>query len=385
MNIYQQTRIYILLLSNLIVLSSCDLIKKNRQQIRLNLKYGDYAIGMIDTIAFKANEIYNYKSYNGDKPFLIKLWYPANKRSAGKEIRFIDLFTTTDTSLVDLYKTLNSADLDYIMQYGILRNIGRGENPNRSTKEDSMYFDLMQMKTMTERNIPMAIGQFPVALYHHGYEGWGHDNYLLAEYLASHGIVVLTSNFEWPGIDSQFNEGNQDITFLVDFINKLQFVDSTRIHAIGHSWGAQAFLHYDKLNRKPFKSIFSIHTTMEHHEIESIPSTWPEVYTVLTDTNRKITQSYIFAPEKPSNNFWAFRKPSTNNFTFINALQPITHEGFISLENFRYFLKDDYKLPDDSLLIKQFETYQEINRYIVNKINNKPLKKEVYSRIYEAD
>jgi pimeloyl-ACP methyl ester carboxylesterase len=365
-------------------LISCKRDVNQEKLLSLNLEYGKYDIGLIDTTIFSKNESYQYETYEGPKPYFVKIWYPA-KNNRYSKLTFKEYFKPcTDSSLFGLSQSLNLNYLENLMEYGILRNIGRGDKPIRTAKEDSMYFDLLQKKTMAAHQVNRAEGKFPVVIYHHGYEGWSYDNFLLLEYLASYGYLVIASNFEWPGVNNEFYQGNHDIDFLLDFASTLNSSDTSRIYAIGHSWGAQSFLYYDKLDHKPFKAIFSLHTTLEHSKIEDIPTSWPEVYMAITDSTRAFTSTYVFAPEKPSNDFWVFRKSTSENFTYINALQPITHEGFISLENFRYFLKNVYKFSDDSLLVKQFETYQEINRYILHKLSDTPVGEAAYSRIFEV-
>ena len=381
----QRNRIILVLLS-LLSVTACHTPKDDGIVLKLDLDYGNYQIGMLDTVIFKEDEIYTFENYKGGKPFLIKIWYPSEKTEAYQTMYFSELFTTeknTNASIKSFRDTFNTLYLNYIMEYGILKNIGQGDNPAPSPMLDSAYAALLAAKTKTIYNAPKAPGRFPTVLYHHGYEAWGHDNYLLAEYLASHGYVVVTTNFEWLYSDNDFDEGNENIRFMLDFISKSDFMEHSNLYAIGHSWGAQALLYFDKLEEKPFQSIFSLHTTIEHVDTVKIPKWWPELFAVLSDTSRLTTPSYIFSPERPSNNFWAYRLNKNADFTYINAQHPITHEGFISLENFRYFLRSNYVFSDDSLLVKQFKAYQEINRYILDKLNGSEILKEDYQRIYE--
>lgn len=55
--------------------------------------------------------------------------------------------------------------------------------------------------------------QHPVIVYHHGAQGLSDENHLLAEYFASRGYIVISSNYHWAypdmgygGDDSQPNQ-----------------------------------------------------------------------------------------------------------------------------------------------------------------------------------
>ncbi|HEY0742312.1 MAG TPA: hypothetical protein VGD40_12650 [Chryseosolibacter sp.] len=82
----------------------------------------------------------------------------------------------------------------------------------------------------------------------------------------------------------------------------------------------------------------------------------------MLDSTRKTSPTLILAPEKPSNDFLIFRKSKSADYHYVSVLNPIAHDGFISVDNLRYFIRENYKPKEDSILQQQFVTYQELCR-----------------------
>jgi pimeloyl-ACP methyl ester carboxylesterase len=344
--------------------SACEPSTRSKPQLDLGISYGNFEPGMIDTIVFHPSEEYSYNSYTGRKPFFVRIWVPMEKGTSDSTLVLRDLFSfhSKQPELAALADSLNHENLEYVRSH-LTRTIG--EDDSTLKEKNSKMFEKLMRLSIRSQFTEKPKGKFPVILYHHGYDGWSHENFLFAEYMASHGFIVVGTNYEWPNHQGSWDKGNADISYMNNFIKHLPYADSTRVFAVGHSWGAQALLYYDNKPPQPFQTTISLHTTMEFPpKLDTITKYWPRVSQIMLDSTRKTSPTFFFAPEKPSNNYLIFRKSKSADYHYINALTPIAHDGFISLDNMRYFIKEFYRPKEDSVLQKQFQCYQEICRAI---------------------
>lgn len=96
------------------------------------------------------------------------------------------------------------------------------------------------------RDAAGVAGKFPVLIYAPSFAATAAENSDLCEYLASHGYVVLASRSTGPrskemtddleGLDAQA----ADIAYLMAYANTLPQADSSKLAAIGFSWGGLA-------------------------------------------------------------------------------------------------------------------------------------------------
>jgi pimeloyl-ACP methyl ester carboxylesterase len=357
------------------VIFACRQQERGDDPVKLNIVYGVYTPSFSDTVIFHPTESYTYEGYNGFKPFLVRIWFPDELHASSENLTLTDLFSfTVDTKNLEPLRDSLRVSYERYVGYSLSKTLGRDDS-TLAGKRQSLVKAVMNMNILSkQRSGRYPGGVFPVVVYHHGYGGWSHDNFLFAEYMASHGFVVVCSNYEWPNYDKGFDDGNKDIEFIQAFSKTLPFVDSTRIFAVGHSWGAQSFLYYDNKPRHPFSSTVSLHTTMEHFpELDSIKKYWKSVSRVLLDSTRKTSPTFVFAPQKPSNNYLIFRQSKQADYTYINVKNPISHDGFISLDNMRCFLRSNYVAKEDSMLRLQFSSYQEICAAIREQLSAKQI------------
>src|SRR5687767_4235756 len=54
------------------------------------LKSGKYPVGYKDTVLYNQRELYNYFSYQGQKPYFISIWYPAQNDPKLAYMKFAD-------------------------------------------------------------------------------------------------------------------------------------------------------------------------------------------------------------------------------------------------------------------------------------------------------
>ncbi len=363
---------------------ACQSPNESKPELSLGIKSGRFQPGVIDTLVFHSSELYSFGDYAGLKPFFVRIWVPV-KATNGESLRYGDLFSfkNLDSHLIALRDTLNKGYTDYVM-HRLTRTIG-DEDSTLKAKSAQMFDELMQ-SPIRSRYADIPEGKFPVIVYHHGYGGWGHENFLFAEHMAANGFIVIGANYEWPKYEGGWDKGNADMEHILKFAKTLSFADSTQIFGVGHSWGAQSLLYYDNAPKHPFQKIISLHTTMEGpFPMDTITKWWSTVAKVMLDSTRRTSPTLIFAPEKPSNDFLIFRKSKNADYHYVNVLNPIAHDGFISVDNLRYFVRGNYQPKEDSILEQQFLSYQEICKAIHEQLATSEIDWDGYTRLIKVE
>ena len=127
---------------------------------------------------------------------------------------------------------------------------------------------LLAKTTVARRDAPAAAGTFPLVLYHPGLGGAFADNMLLAELLASHGYVVVSSAFQSDryvamNIDWDIERSTADLLFLLGVLRANPSVDWGRMAVMGHSYGAQAALTF-AMRSGLVDAVVSLDSTIEN-------------------------------------------------------------------------------------------------------------------------
>jgi hypothetical protein len=361
--------------------------------LKLSTPYGPFAAGLKDTTVYNKNEQFRMAGYKGPKPFFIKLWYPSSDHKRKREL-YRDLFPSNQVALNpdgSILKAQSNIYIKELKNYGFCTTLGPEASPSFGDAQKAMFEELMISETLSAKDAPIAKGKMPCVIVHQGSGSFNFDNHLLCEYLASHGYVVVSSNFEWPENDEDYTISsdpisltpeNDNLEFVTRFAQSLAFVDQKNMFGVGHSWGAQSLILFDSLQIKPFKKIFLLHTTTEHRTEESLIETFPYLYRPLqNEKNNFSTRSYVFAPERPSPSYLAFLANRNTRYTFINVRQPISHDGFTTIGNVRHFFAAKYKLSEVELLKLQFASYNDLVLYILNSMSDVDAK---YEQLYDV-
>jgi hypothetical protein len=99
--------------------------------------------------------------------------------------------------------------------------------------------------TWAVRNAPRANGAFPIVVYGPSRDGMSYENSTLAEYLASHGYIVLASpswgaagpmTADFAGVESQA----RDMENLIAYGRTLPSADGAHVAVMGDSWGGMS-------------------------------------------------------------------------------------------------------------------------------------------------
>jgi len=159
------------------------------------------------------------------RPLQTLIWYPAQK-SARTAMTMGDYVSLMDTE-VSFGKSQRTRDGDVLKAW--------------------LHASLGQSLSSI-RDADFEMGRFPVVIYAPSFTSWSWENADLCEYLASYGYVVIAS----PGMGEKSRESTHDlsgvnaqasdISFLIGYAASLPDTDTTKVAAIGFSWGGLADL-----------------------------------------------------------------------------------------------------------------------------------------------
>lgn len=215
-----------------LVLFQVYFVKGQTSLKEINLKNGAYNVGFKHYTTIDSTRTYQiHNEFNNqfiNRPIPISLWYPA---------KFGD----------KIYKQLTV--LDYLK---IFKEEKEWKNlPNEFLLD--WFPDLVDTpqnrahiseKVNALANAKFLEGKFPVVVYAPSYQASSIENFVLFEYLASNGFVVISSPSR--GTDTRWLEGgatkdmetqSRDVEFLLKEIHKYEYIDFDRIALMGFSFG----------------------------------------------------------------------------------------------------------------------------------------------------
>jgi len=204
------------------------------------------------------------------RPIFIAVWYPAAAGTAGPMI-YRDYFRaiSTDSPVPEFTQRLRKYTRDTACQYMLQREFASLTREQRAAWDKFLSTD-----TFAHQDASPAAGKFPTVIYHPGLGGTFEDNSVVFEYLASHGYVVVSSAYQDAdstdlNIDGDFFTSLDDLSFLGRFVGTLPFADTSRLGAMGHSYGAQAVLAWRAQPGSPVDAVVSVDSTVEYVGLES--------------------------------------------------------------------------------------------------------------------
>jgi dienelactone hydrolase len=190
------------------------------------------------------------------RPVLVAIWYPATP-DQGKPMIQRDYLRalTLDDGAPDFSPLLRTFTRDQACHYMIGKDYDELNDDERARWEG-----LLSTPVYAVLNAPPAEGKFPIVLYHPGLSGTYEDNAVAAEYLASHGYVVVSSAYQSADsssldIDGDLETSFADLGVLVRYAATLQFADAGHIGAVGHSYGAQAMIGWRAFPNSPLDAV----------------------------------------------------------------------------------------------------------------------------------
>lgn len=236
------------------------------------------------------------------RPLQMLIWYPAEK--GGNPLRYADYLETEASD------TTFERDAGAVASFMATRT-GRAE----AALGKEAAARVLAQPMWAVANAPPLAGKHPVVVYGPGVGGAAHEAADLAEYLASHGYIVLASrslgtrsrrmNADRDGIASQM----RDLHFLVAHARSMPEADTDRIAAAGWSWGGMVNL-FAAASDGRIGAVVSLDGTREPEFTRQIPRThlavpWlylsrrpptiPELNTAGIDTSFSLLNEAIYA------------------------------------------------------------------------------------------
>ena len=177
--------------------------------------------------------------------------------------------------------------------------------------------------------------KFPLVIYHPGLGGTLNDNTVLCEFLASHGFVVVSgafhsNNYETVSLNWDIERSTKDISFMLNVIKELPYINFAKIAAVGHSFGAQAVLTYQTEDFSPLSCLISLDNTFDYSidpDPEGFEPLTEKLYKKIENMN---IPTLVFAG--PSASFIILDSLTHSNRTY--AIIELSHNDYTSLASF---------------------------------------------------
>ena len=220
------------------------------------LSYGPYQVGY-DNVPVPGEGDYDYLMEYTSKPskrmLQTSIWYPASPRGQEQHV-----------TLQDYMKVYaKDKEWEYLPEAELLNWFRYPPTPKnqQSIKET----------TKALHKSEPAKGKFPVVIYAPSYEASSIENFAWAEYLASHGYVVISSPSLGPenqyigknlrgGLEAQA----RDLKSLLEFAISLPFTDKNNVATAGFSFGGLSNVLFQMKNKK-IKAILSLDGTIRYN------------------------------------------------------------------------------------------------------------------------
>lgn len=175
----------------------------------------------------------------------IGLWYPARVTRAAPRVRLSDYVDLSDYGYLENdprpLRPVATAERNELFARWVFRRAVF------ESLDEALLPSFLQRRTLAVRNAPAAAGPYPLILIAPGSGGSLTEHAITAEYLASHGYVVVGAPSRGSdAADSRATDirvaDNQlrDLEYLIGFAAALPMVDARRIGVVSHSWGSVA-------------------------------------------------------------------------------------------------------------------------------------------------
>jgi len=217
-----------------------------------NLEFGNHSVGFKyvyqldktrDWIPSPFDSLHKQKTMF--RPIRIAIWYPAERES--KETMKFENYINPEAP-DKYYGKLNEVMNDYDMwSYNGMFD-----------KNKTVINSVLDLNTNAVFNAKEKPGKYPAVLYCAGWFSRSPDNALMAEYLASHGYVVITvpqlgtgsTVFDFKVTEDRLITQVKDLEFALDYAVTLGNVDKEKIVSAGYSIGGIVQLWLSQQNER---------------------------------------------------------------------------------------------------------------------------------------
>ncbi len=343
-----------------------------------NIATGPYAVGYQDTVIFDQSITYDLGAYHGAKPFFISMWFPAQS-SKGKHMTFSDYMGFDKNKVAaEVIDSVREKQYQSFLKYGFYSQdfLLEHESSLPAKNEKALVKTIFQSEVKAKKTSEFPSSKHPVIVYHHGRGGISWDNHVMFEYLASHGFVVISAYYHWPGDDKYTHEqALENVEFVAEFARNLPFADQDQLYYMGHSWGGSTGLRMNHKGTVAFKRYIILDSTIEHMGLEEFringgavtPLFRHEPEKFITPTTVFSARStYLEARERvynPYPSYLPFQYLNPAPFSFFTLKEPLNHGAFTSLALIR-LITGDLKGLDADGMRPQMANYQNLVKLV---------------------
>lgn len=331
-------------------------------------RFGGFQAGYFDTVLYDSDFEYAEFGYEGHKPVFVQIWYPTDTETKPQYLQFGDFLKVADhTGFEVVSEQLQVHYREMLIRDVISYNLLSGDsNVFPGYSYDDILLLLEKTETRSIYKKPDSLTGFPVILYHHGSQSAPFENYLMAEYLASHGFVFIAAGFHLPFPNIIFglkpfnkivnDEEQKAVNFILDYAKTV--CAGSKIFFAGHSLGAQ--MGWRSLaSSSAINGFISLETTLEFkNDSAGIVEYWPELWQKL-----KVEKpSYPFpvmlcAATGTAKSFPFFADVDSPWLKFVSAPERFEHNAYTSVFYLRCSLDSNVIQNDLKLLKDRMKIY----------------------------
>lgn len=196
----------------------------------LSLPYGKYEVGFKHYVRNDSTRsykrLYDFTAKILPRPIPISIWFPAAPQARPKPMTVEDYMTILKEE--EEWEELPDSRILEWFYY---------------SNSESNKCHLAE-RTKAKNNLRPLSQKFPVVIYAASYQASSAENFVLCEFLASHGFIVISSPSR--GTENRFLDGGttrdietqaRDIEFLIAEISKNAFADINNLAVVGFSFG----------------------------------------------------------------------------------------------------------------------------------------------------
>lgn len=350
-----------------------------------DLQKGPFNPGFLDTLVFNEKQDYSFQDYNGARPYYVNVWFPT--RDTGNPISFDEFIQLKPQIALD--DTISQMFMKYFIHFGVTVNLDTWDEVEYGAVQQGLAEAILSSSTHSIKNGEPVAERFPTIIYHHGNGGVPFENSILFEYLASHGFVVVSAYYHWPGLwnrtyHEDVSRPLEDVEFVVAFARHLDFVDPESLHYIGHSWGASVGLGMNHRGTVNFRQYLLFDSTIEHFEFEEHQVLAPTLDSLLRNHAEQFKTKTIDITSRRrylSEGKEVIQVPRFKPFTYLEETdlqlavlnEILNHESFTSLGVIKSHFTDGYHQADANTVEAEFLTYLDLVRTTRKILEGQPL------------
>lgn len=223
----------------------------------INLNYGPWPVGFKHEVTYDSTRTYkrigDWNNKSLPRPIPVSIWYPA--QSTGTKSPPMNVL-----SYMQILK--EEEEWEHLPDERILDWFSYANTPDNQLH--------MKENCTAYRGLSAARGKFPVIIYAPSFQASSIENFLLCEYLASQGYVVISSPSRGTetrqmeaGTEKDMETQARDIEFLIGRCGRYPFVDREKLATMGFSFGGLSNV-LSQMQNTAIKAIVSLDGTIRY-------------------------------------------------------------------------------------------------------------------------